>query len=294
MPTISTSLASAPSSSGSAPPEPGPAEETLASWLLGPADPSTIRERQVALSELRERLDLREDLELIGAEVREGIDPERLANWGRQPPVFTARYPSIIAFVLSGSALLALAGWAFTDVGVLPFLSVILLQVVFGRWQGSRVKNVIDPLQRRTHDLVLLAELLERLERERFECPALTRLRHALETGGEPASKRVARLARLVGLLELQSNQFFTPLALLLFWSNHFAAANRRLASPHRSRDRLMAAGRRRIRGDLRLRRIFLGESGRPISGDRGAGGRAPRRRSSLGHPLITPAASAS
>jgi hypothetical protein len=200
-------------------------EDTLAAWLLGPADPSTIRERQVALSELRERLDLREDLEMIGAEVREGIDPERLASWGRQPPVFTARYPSIIAFVLSSTALLALAGWAFTEIGVLPFLSIVLLQVMFGRWQSARVKSVINPLQRRTHDLVLLAELLERLERERFDCPALTRLREALETDGEPASKRVARLARLVGLLELQSNQFFTPLALLLFWSNHFAAA---------------------------------------------------------------------
>ena len=200
-------------------------EDALASWLLGPAEPSTIRERQAALAELRPRLDLREDLELIGAEVREGIDPERLASWGRQPPVFTSRYPSIIAFVLSGASLLAMAGWAFTDIGVIPFLSVILFQVVFGRWQASRVKSVIAPLQSRTHDLVLLAELLERFEREPFICPALTRLRAALETDGEPASKRVARLAKLVGLLELQSNQFFTPLALLLFWSNHFAAA---------------------------------------------------------------------
>ena len=55
-------------------------EEALASWLLSPAEPSTIRDRQVALTELRSRLDLREDLELIGAEVRERIDPERLAS----------------------------------------------------------------------------------------------------------------------------------------------------------------------------------------------------------------------
>ena len=200
-------------------------EETLASWLLGPADPPTILERQVAVTELRPRLDLREDLELIGAEVSEGIDPEKLAGWGKQPPVFTNLYPSVIAGALSVAAVLSIVAWAVTDVGILPFLSVILLQVVFGRWQAPRVVSVIDPLQRRTHDLVLLAELLERLEREAFQAPALTRLRAALETGGEPASRRVARLARLVSLLELRSNQLFTPLALLLFWSNHFAAA---------------------------------------------------------------------
>ena len=58
-------------------------EATLASWLLHPASPETIAERQAAVTELRPRLDLREDLELLGSDVRAGIDPTALASWAR-------------------------------------------------------------------------------------------------------------------------------------------------------------------------------------------------------------------
>ena len=57
-------------------------EEALASWLLAPATPETIRQRHQAVTELRPQLDLREDLELLGVEVRGGIDPAALAAWG--------------------------------------------------------------------------------------------------------------------------------------------------------------------------------------------------------------------
>ncbi len=58
-------------------------EEALASWLLTAAKPEMIRERQAAVDELRPRLDLREDLELLGVEVRGGLDPAALFVWGQ-------------------------------------------------------------------------------------------------------------------------------------------------------------------------------------------------------------------
>src|SRR5262249_43801180 len=45
-------------------------EATLAGWLLEPATPEEIRRRQEAVAELRSRLDLREDLAIVGADVR--------------------------------------------------------------------------------------------------------------------------------------------------------------------------------------------------------------------------------
>ena len=53
-----------------------------------PAEPETIRERHEAVNELRPRLDLREDLELLGVEVRGGIDPAALAAWSTGDRVF--------------------------------------------------------------------------------------------------------------------------------------------------------------------------------------------------------------
>ena len=41
-------------------------ENTLAQWLLAPADIETIRERHASISDLRDRLDLREELAVHG------------------------------------------------------------------------------------------------------------------------------------------------------------------------------------------------------------------------------------
>src|SRR5215472_7880691 len=43
-------------------------EDTLARWLLSPADPATVRARQQAVDELRPRVDLREDLAVVAEE----------------------------------------------------------------------------------------------------------------------------------------------------------------------------------------------------------------------------------
>src|SRR5262249_41832579 len=47
---------------------------TLADWLLAPATADELRARQQAIDDLRGRLDLREELYLLGAQVPAGID----------------------------------------------------------------------------------------------------------------------------------------------------------------------------------------------------------------------------
>jgi DNA mismatch repair ATPase MutS len=55
-------------------------EETLAHWLKAPAAPDVVRARQAVVEELRERLDLREGLGILGTDVRAGINPDALAG----------------------------------------------------------------------------------------------------------------------------------------------------------------------------------------------------------------------
>jgi hypothetical protein len=201
-------------------------EEVLAAWLLGPASTGEIGARQAAIAELRPRLDLREDLELLGAEVREGIDPEALASWGASPRVFAGRTMPWAAVLLASLAWSTLLGWAFLETaGPRPFMIVLALEAGFAWWQRARVRRVLAALEDRTHDLVLLSELLRRLEHEHFEAPALVRLRAALDTGGEPASRQIARLARLLHLLETRKNQFFAPFAAITLWTVQIALA---------------------------------------------------------------------
>ncbi|MCX6611252.1 MAG: DNA mismatch repair protein MutS, partial [Acidobacteria bacterium] len=57
-------------------------ESTLAGWLLAPADLNTIAARQEAVRELSPKLDLREDLAVIGAGNPRQLRATLLADWG--------------------------------------------------------------------------------------------------------------------------------------------------------------------------------------------------------------------
>jgi len=198
-------------------------EEALSSWLLAPASPEAIRERHAAISELRPRLDLREDLELLGVEVRAGIDPAALAAWGTGRRVFPGPAVPVAAAILGTLGTAAIVCWVFIETGLLPVLLVSIIEVAFAQALAARVRKVLTAVDRRTHDLVLLSELLRRLESERFEAPLLQRLVMSLETGGRPASAQIKGLARLLHLLDYKRNQLFMPVAAVWLWTTQLA-----------------------------------------------------------------------
>ena len=85
-------------------------EETLARWLLSPAPLETIRERQAAAADLRQRLDLREDLSVLGANVGGGVRPEALVNWAEEAPVLVSRRSRSAAAMLAALAVVSAVG----------------------------------------------------------------------------------------------------------------------------------------------------------------------------------------
>jgi hypothetical protein len=155
-----------------------------------------VRERQAAVAELRTRLDLREELALLGSEVPAGGDPTGLADWGRSPPVLDG---PAVRWAALGSAALTLAALAACVLGGNPLLllAALLLQGGLALFLRTRVRAVLGPVEGRGYPLVPLAAMLARLERERFACPRLQRLRAELVGDGGPASRRLARLGRL-------------------------------------------------------------------------------------------------
>ena len=200
-------------------------EEALAAWLLAPASPETIASRHEAVVELRPRLDLREDLELLGADVRAGVDPSALAAWGETPRVFPSRWVRITAAVLAAIGAAALGHWAYRQdaLGLLVFAPVAAVEGGFALLVARRVEAVLAGVDKRAHDLTLLSGLLDRLEREPLRAPLSQSLREALETAGRPASDRIRRLGRLLHLLDTRDNQFFLPFSLVLLWKTQIA-----------------------------------------------------------------------
>lgn len=192
-------------------------EETLAHWLLSPAAPDVARARQASVVELRPRLDLREDLALLGEGVRSGEDARALAAWAAAPlwPVSGAK--RIIAVILAAAAVGALILW-ITGVSLVPFLLTILSGQIFVFLHRDQVKRVISGVDAPGRDLSLLSDVMRRLERERFSSPRLIELRAALDVEGQTPSQQIAGLNRLIDLLDARRNMIFAPIAALLLW----------------------------------------------------------------------------
>jgi len=199
-------------------------EETLARWLLSPASAGEIAARQEAVAELAPRLDLREAIALAGEDVRISLDVEILSRWSAAAALpALARYR--VAAAVTVIVLVATAGaWAI-GVGPIPFLIAFLAAGLLTRHLRPHVHRITNAVQHPARDLGVFAELLALLEGQRFTAPRLLELAVHLQTDAEPASQRIARLRRLVHLLDAMKNQLFAPLGLLLMWETHVALA---------------------------------------------------------------------
>lgn len=199
-------------------------EETLARWLLAPAESGVVGARQQAVAELRARLDLREDLALLGEGVRSGEDVRALEAWAAAPPWALSPFLRVSAAALALLAFAALVLWV-TGFGVIPFLLALVLGRAFAFALRARAERVLGAVDGAGRDLALLSGMLCRLERERFSSPHLCELRAALDVEGSLPSRQIARLHGLIDLLDARRNMLFAPLAFILLWQVQLAMA---------------------------------------------------------------------
>lgn len=194
-------------------------EQTLADWLRTPAAPQEIRDRQTAVEELRNELDLRETLALRGEAVRASVHPETLIAWARMPPQQNRLlWWRVATFGLAAANVATLIGWLGFTASPLLFLGALAVSgLVSARLRGT-IQQILPGVAQAERDLPLLAEVLTCFENRRFSSPKLSGLRAALETRGHPPSRQIAQLGRLVNLLESGKNQFFIPFAALILW----------------------------------------------------------------------------
>lgn len=200
-------------------------EVTLARWLSEPADPDTIRSRQEAVEDLRSRLDVREDLALLGEEVRAGVHPEDLERWGAAPadppPKVAVAAAPILATITAG----CLIAWGIGAADLALPGAAAIAQALFAFVFRSRVLKVVAEVETPGRDLALVSAVLERFETERFTSTLLTSMQEGLAAKGIPPSRRIAALERLIQRLDYRRNQLFAPLGALMLWTTQVAWA---------------------------------------------------------------------
>ncbi|MGB6940968.1 MAG: hypothetical protein WBE37_01060 [Bryobacteraceae bacterium] len=202
-------------------------EDLLASWFLAPASADEVAARHEAVRELAPMLDLREDLAVLGATVRSGLDSHAAATWGEAPEVVFPTGTRYIAPLFAAAVVILFALYMAGILTRTPVLVALLLEIGYAVFVlGSQTERVTHAVNSPSHDLLLLSILLERLENETFRAPRLQQLHAQLKAGSEhSASAQIARLGRLVERLDWQENKIFALITFPLLWSVQVAMA---------------------------------------------------------------------
>ncbi len=207
-------------------------ERTLASWLLSSAPTATIVQRQQSIAELRDRLDFREDLAVLGETAEVGVRPEELVRWAESANQLTQRWIVPAAVLLPLLLVAAAIFWNLTAMAS-PLVAVLLLELGVVRSLGKRLAGVLGSTEQAFDKLRLLADLTTRLEQEPLDAPLSKQLLQRLSSAGVPASRAIARLATTVQLIESRRNPIIQLLELPLLYSVHAALAAERWRRDH-------------------------------------------------------------
>jgi len=208
-------------------------EQALAGWLKSPAPLAEISRRQKAIDELRNSLDLREDLAVVGDDVRAAIHPEWMKQWGARPRLLHSREARTIAPVLSFLMIASLVNyWGFYGSGWFV-VAAFGIAGAFGLQYRSRVREVTDAAGDPAKDLQILSLLFERIEKETWTSEKLRELRSTFDTQGRPPSMEIRKLLRIIEWLNCRLMPLFAAISPLLLWSTQFAFAIERWRSEH-------------------------------------------------------------
>jgi hypothetical protein len=171
-------------------------EEFLAKWLKSGSSVPEIIERQNVIADLREKLDLREQLAMLGEDLRVRLNPSSLCQWAEEQPNLPAGPWRIVSAILSAAFAAALVYYVATA-KIWPLLVVVLFEAAIYRWLKPRAAQVCSGLGSNAEALILFAQILARIEQEQFASQRLRSFSALLHRNGALASQAIGALARI-------------------------------------------------------------------------------------------------
>jgi hypothetical protein len=259
-------------------------EDTLAQWLLAPSPVEQIRERHAAVDELRDQLDLREDLAVLGEDIGVGVHPEALLKWAESPNQMRPLWLRWLSPFLAAMAVAGAVVWAVWGTATLLVL-IVVIEAVFTYRLKKPLEEVLHGTEHAFHDLDLLSGVLGRVEAHTFQAPRLQALQRELLSSGVPGSQASGRLRTLVDLINSRHNIAVRILDAPLMYSVQVAFAAERWRTAHGSALRLWVDAIGQIEALLSLATYCFEHPDDPFP--EFADGTASFDGKELGHPLV-------
>jgi hypothetical protein len=259
-------------------------EQALAAWLLSPAPVEQVLQRQASVSELRDELDLREDLSVLGEDAGVGVHPDPLTKWAEAPNQLQSSWIPRVAPVLAILAAFTAFAWGYWGIAS-PFLLLVVIEGVLKYRLRKPVESVLEETEHAFHDLDLLSGVLARVEAHTFHSLPLQQLQQHLSSGAVPGSQAIAKLRSLVDLIDSRDNLFLKALDVPLMYSVQVAFAAERWRHAHGKSVRGWLAAVGEIEALLSLAGYSYEHPADPFPEFRS--GPASFTAEQIGHPLI-------
>ena len=262
-------------------------ENHLAEWLLRPSAAPRVIERQDLVQELREKLDLREDLAVTGEDLRVRLNPESLTKWCEGLPVFTGRGLGTLLVVLSFAAAATLLYAIYTRT-YWEFIIVLAIEGASLIRYRRRAEALVSGLHCNAEGLLVFAHIVERLASETFVSPRLGELVAAFRQGKQMACQAIRRFARIVTWVDGRESLLAQILNLPMLYTLQTALAAEAWRRQHGRQMRAWVAAVGEIEALLSLSAYAFEHPADPFPKIEVAGQRrALFDGQELGHPLI-------
>ena len=199
------------------------AQLRLQRWLLHPAAPATIRERQPAVAELASMLGFRDELSLFGR-LSGMTQPEYTAflTWAEQEPWLTRR--PLLLWISRLLPVLTLASIIAQVAGVLhiPLWPLfVAINLTLTRFAGKSVDRLIDQVSARQGVFQPYAGVFQMIAAQTFASPLLRRLQADLAADDLDADFQMRRLGRIMWFADLRLWYLFVVIQSTLLWDFH-------------------------------------------------------------------------
>ena len=202
-----------------------PGATTLKSWLLDAPSIETARERQPAIRELSQRVELREDLAIEAG--RTWGAPRRLeqfVSWAETETslltsrpwlLWAARILPLLTFALGAAHW---TGAIDRPLWMLPLIAGVAISAMFSKRSAAALRRALPE----SEVLARYAELLRIVAESEFQAPMLRALHREVAGDEGPAHAQVARLVAIMQASEIwRSPMLYVPLQAVLLWDFH-------------------------------------------------------------------------
>ncbi|MEC9091997.1 MAG: hypothetical protein VX438_04770 [Planctomycetota bacterium] len=184
--------------------------QKLGEWILHPATPDEIAVRQKSVADLKDRVELRENLQLLSCRVSQAeTDPRDLLEWA-QGDLWLEKRSWLIGFSRAAALLILACGiifwfpWAPKMIVGGIGLALLTVNVGLTVFLSGSIHEIFNSVGYRQRDVSNYVELFQLAKTIDSESAQLIEIKEVLATGRNSAVHAVNQLQSIIGVAQLR------------------------------------------------------------------------------------------